>query len=84
MVRKITAQVKPSSSTKSKIESDQFDFERFFKNIWEGIGDNWLTYVWFISVIIGVIQLRQFIAWILFLTLWILAIGWFFDNIFKK
>ena len=45
MVRKTTAQVKPSSSTKSKIESDKFDFERFFKNIWEGIGDNWLTYV---------------------------------------
>ena len=90
MVRKTTAEVKSStkrtsaSTSQSKINSDTFDFEGFFKKIWDGMEENWMTYLWFVLVILGVIQLRQFIVGIAFLTFGILLIAGFFWTHDKK
>lgn len=81
MVRKTTAQVKnTTSTTRNTNQSDKFDFEGFFKRIWNGMEENWMTYIWFILVIIGVIQLREFIVGIAFLTFGVLLIAGFFGN----
>ena len=82
MVRKTTAQVKSTSSrtTKAPSVSEKIDFEWLFKKIRDGAEENWMTYLWFVLVILGVIQLRQFIVGIAFLTLWILLVAGFFWN----
>lgn len=80
-MRKTTAQVKTTTSKRtSTTQSDKFDFEWFFKKIRDGMDENWMTYVGFILVIIGIIQLRQFIVGIAFLTIGILLIAGFFGN----
>lgn len=90
MVRKTTAEVKsstkktPTTPSSSKSTSDNFDFEGFFKKMWDGMEENWMTYLWFVLVILGVIQLRQFIVGIAFLTFGILLIAGFFWTHDKK
>ncbi len=88
MIRKTTAQVKntstrkPSSTTPQK--NDGLNVEEFIKNFWNWLGENWMTYVGFVLVILWIIQLRQFIVGIAFLTFGILLIAGFFWDINKK
>lgn len=80
MVRKTTAQVKSTTTKTSKVQtgSEKIDFEWLFKKILDGAEENRMTYLWFILVILWVIQLRQFIVGIAFLTFGILLIAGFF------
>lgn len=91
MVRKTTAQVKSTRSkpqnTSKKPEGfnfDSFNVEELVKKFLDWFGENWMTYVGFILVILWVIQLRQFIVGIAFLTVGILLIAWFFGTNNKK
>lgn len=82
MVRKTTAEVKSSTQTSSKKEdsSDNIDINNLFKNARDGIQENWMTLVWFLLVLLWLIQLRELILGVILLTSGILLISWFFSK----
>ena len=82
MVRRTTAQVKSTTTATKKLPTDtaKIDFEGLYKKFIDGMGENWITYAWFVLVILGVFQLRQFIFGIWMLTIGILMIAGFFGD----
>ena len=91
MVRKESVRVTKTSTTKasSAKASDNYNFskddlENFFKKFWSGLESNRKTALWFVLIMIAIIQLRQIIVGIAFLTFGLLLITGFFEDKNKK
>lgn len=81
MVRKTVAEVKTTGShTKHEDNANTFDFEGMIKKIWSDLQDNRMSILGFLLILIGLIQLREFIAGVLFLTIWIMFVSGFFSK----
>lgn len=65
-MRKTTADVKETKSSSSKASLHWKDIVR---HMTDGLSHNWMTYLWFAFVIVGIFQLRAFIGGILSLTI---------------
>lgn len=81
MVRKEKVKVeKKKPTTTDSQESNKVDVASIIQDLRKGLENNRQTFLWFVLIIIAVIQLRQFIVGLVFLTFWILLVAWFFDT----
>lgn len=81
MVRKEKVKVeKKKPTTTDSQESNKVDIASIIQDLRKGLENNRQTFLWFVLIIIAVIQLRQFIVGLVFLTFWILLVAWFFDT----
>ena len=79
MARKEQAKVTDTKQSSSNKHSQDF-FTPLRDNFWSGIQQNWKIFLGGILLLIGVIQLRQFIVGIALVTFGVLLISGFFDT----
>jgi maltodextrin utilization protein YvdJ len=81
MVRKTVASVKTTTEhteTTAGHKDTTFDIEAIIKKLWNDLQDNRMSVLGFLLLFIGLVQLREFIIGVIFLTLGIMLISGFF------